>query len=78
MVTAQSGSFYSQLSSVPIASKQKTAIAEAISGNSSTSIIGPLYVKCFATTRHSNTDPHVAAVAAILNTVPITADRIGD
>jgi hypothetical protein len=33
------------------------------------------YVKCFATTRHSNTDPNVATVAIKLSTVPNTADR---
>jgi hypothetical protein len=37
-----------------------------------------VYVKCFATTRHNNTHPDVAAVTVMLNTVPIIADRIGD
>jgi hypothetical protein len=35
-------------------------------------------VKCFATIRHSKTDPNVAVVATILNMVPTTADPIGD
>jgi hypothetical protein len=38
----------------------------------------PVYVKCFATTRISNTDSNVAAIAAMLNMVPITAGRIGN
>jgi hypothetical protein len=32
-------------------------------------------VKCFATIRHSNTDPNVAVVATKLNMVPIIVDR---
>jgi hypothetical protein len=32
----------------------------------------------FRDNQHSNTDPNVAIVAAILTTVPSTADRIGD
>jgi hypothetical protein len=55
--------------------KLNVAIAEAISGNNSNSIYSPPYVKCFTTTRHSTTDPNVAAVAIILSTVPIRADR---
>ena len=35
-------------------------------------------MKCFATTRHSNTDPKVAIVANILSIVPSTAERTGD
>jgi hypothetical protein len=57
---------------------RETAIAEATSGNSSTIICRSLYAKCFAMTRHSNTAPEIAAIAAMLNTVPITADKIGD
>jgi hypothetical protein len=72
-----SGSFYSQPSSAPIATTHKTVIAEAISGNNSTSIKDSRYVKCFATIRYSNTDPNAARVTVILNTVPIIADRIG-
>jgi hypothetical protein len=56
----------------------ETAIAEATSGNSSTIICRSLYAKCFAMTRQSNTEPNAAAVVAMLNTVPITADSIGD
>jgi hypothetical protein len=39
-------------------------------------LIPPVHVKCFAAIRYSSTDPNVATVAVILNTVPITADRI--
>lgn len=72
-----SGSFYSQPSSARIARMHKTVIAEAISGNNSTSINASRYVKCFATIRYSNTDPNAARVTVILKTVPIIADRIG-
>jgi hypothetical protein len=72
------GSFYSQPSSAPIARTHKTVIAEAISGNNSTSINPSRYVNCFATIRYSSTDPNVAIVAVILNTVPIIADSSGD
>jgi hypothetical protein len=56
---------------------RETAIAEATSGNSSTIIYCSLYAKRFAMTRQSNTDPKAAAVVAMLNTVPITADSAG-
>jgi hypothetical protein len=69
---------YSQLSSAPITRKHKTAIAEAISGNSSTSIIASCYVRCFATTRQINAAPHVAAVNVMLSTVPISNGRTAD
>jgi len=42
------------------------------------SFIVPFYVNCFATTRQSNTNPNVAAVAAMLSVVPIIVDRTGD
>jgi hypothetical protein len=70
---------HSQLSSAAMAWKQRTAIADAINGNSSTSIVpSPVYVKSFATIRHSKTDPNVARVAAVLNVVRITVDRSDD
>jgi hypothetical protein len=40
--------------------------------------LSPVQVKCFATIRHSSTDPNVATVAAMFNTVPIAADPTGD
>jgi hypothetical protein len=62
-----------------MARKQRIAIADAINGNSSTSIVpSPVYVKCFATIRHSKTDPNVARVATMLNVMPITVDRSDD
>ena len=54
------------------------AIAEAISGKSSTITAVLLHVKCLATIRHSKTDASDTVVATMLNIVPITADPIGD
>ena len=53
-------------------------MAETISGNNSKSMVSLPLCEMLRDDRHSNTDPNVAIVAAILSTVPSTADRMGD
>jgi hypothetical protein len=61
-----------------MAMKQRTAIAEAISGKNSTITAVLVQVKRLATIRHSKTDASDTVVVTMLNMVPITADPIVD
>ena len=67
-----------ELSSAVNAKKLKAAMAETISGNNSKSMVSLPLCEMLREDQHSNTDPNVAIVAAILSTVPSTPDRIGD
>jgi hypothetical protein len=56
----------------------KQSSPKQLAGTIPQALIPPVYVKCFAAIRYSSTDPNVAIVAVILNTVPIIADSMGD
>ena len=70
--------FLRQRSSAVMTRKQRIAIAEAISGKSSTITAVLVQVKCLATIKHSKTDASDTVVASMLNMVPSTADPFGD